>query len=273
MDQRQDIEELERASYSGKDGEPESVDDFIRQLEAREKDLHITSETSIIEIAQSFDDANPPEYLSADVAGARAAIAAPAQPVAEGSELRKLESKVGELKDALKRVEAEKADLYESAQRRQKDLDNFRSRMERERSDTFQNQLGNLATKMLPALDNLNRAVDFALTLPDDHTAEFRQFIDGIVLVNQQMAEVFAAMGVRPIASVGEKFDPHFHEAVAVESSEVYPNGSIFEEVLRGYSIGGRVIRPSMVKVVKNADNGSKPSGTDDLDEIVERFD
>ena len=271
MDQSHDIEELERASYGGQTGEPESVDDFIRQLEAREKDLHITSETNIIEISESFDDGNPPGFLVSEPAANKTAGAvspAPAPP--DDSELKRIDGKVEELRATVKRLEAEKAELYEAAQRRQKDLDNLRTRTERERSETFQNQLGNLASKMLPALDNLNRAVDFALTLPDDHTAEFRQFIDGIVLVNQQMEEVFAAMGVRPIAAVGEPFDPHFHEAVAVAPSDQYPDGAIFEEVLRGYSIGGRVVRASMVKVVKN-DNRSAPE-TDDLGEIVERF-
>jgi molecular chaperone GrpE len=281
MDQSQDIEELERASYSGQAGEPESVDDFIRQLEAREKDLHITLETNVIEIAESFDDANPQDFLKEGLAETKIPTPPPANLAADGSEFKRLAAKVEKLNETVKRLESEKAELYEAAQRRQKDLDNFRSRVERERGDTFQNQLGNLAAKMLPALDNLNRAVDFALAMPDDHTAESRQFIDGIILVNQQLEEVFAAMGVRPIASVGEPFDPHFHEAVAVESSELYPDGAVFEEVLRGYSIGGRVIRASMVKVVKNAcvdlasesdpeDAGARSAETETDDELVD---
>jgi molecular chaperone GrpE len=134
--------------------------------------------------------------------------------------------------------------------------------VERERGETFQSQLGNLATKMLPALDNLNRAVDFALTLPDDHTAEFRQFIDGIVLVNQQMEEVFAAMGVRPISAVGEPFDPHFHEAVATDVAGEYPPNTVTGELLRGYRVGERVIRAAMVKVstsTRSAQQNSAP--------------
>jgi molecular chaperone GrpE len=268
MDQSHDIEELERASYSGQT-EPESVDDFIRQLEAREKDLHITAESSIIEISESFDDGNPPEFLTAE-ANPKSAKPDSAPPAADASEFKRLEAKLEELRSNVKRLEAEKAELYDAAQRRQKDLDSFRSRVERERGETFQSQLGNLATKMLPALDNLNRAVDFALTLPDDHTAEFRQFIDGIVLVNQQMEEVFAAMGVRPISAVGEPFDPHFHEAVAVEPSEVYPEGAIFEEVLRGYSIGNRVIRASMVKVVKNGTLVRPDRGDEEFGDVPE---
>ncbi|HEX8637797.1 MAG TPA: nucleotide exchange factor GrpE, partial [Pyrinomonadaceae bacterium] len=87
------------------------------------------------------------------------------------------------------------------------------------------------------------------------------QFFQGIVLVNQHVNEVLAGMGVAPIASIGERFDPHFHEAVAVEESDVYPPQTVSAEFLRGYRLGERVIRPSMVKVTAvktRADNSTR---------------
>ena len=102
---------------------------------------------------------------------------------------------------------------------------------------------------MLPVLDNLNRALDFAADDANEKAQEFQQFYQGIVLVNQQVNEVLAGMGVASIASVGEPFDPHFHEAVAVDESDVYPQQTVSAELLRGYRLGERVIRPSMVKV------------------------
>ncbi len=69
------------------------------------------------------------------------------------------------------------------------------------------------------------------------------------MLVSQQLNEILAEMGVQPIASVGESFDPHFHEAVATEETEKVSPHTIIEELLRGYRIGEKVIRPSMVKV------------------------
>jgi len=69
------------------------------------------------------------------------------------------------------------------------------------------------------------------------------------VLVNQQLNEVLAEMGVQPIASVGEPFDPHFHEAVATEISGDYPPNTVTGELLRGYRVGDRIIRAAMVRV------------------------
>ncbi|MEO6050562.1 MAG: nucleotide exchange factor GrpE [Pyrinomonadaceae bacterium] len=73
---------------------------------------------------------------------------------------------------------------------------------------------------MLPVLDNLDRALVSVENSKLEKTAGFQQFYDGIVLVNQQVNEVFFGMGVQPIATVGETFDPNFHEAVAVEERE-----------------------------------------------------
>jgi molecular chaperone GrpE len=78
---------------------------------------------------------------------------------------------------------------------------------------------------MLPALDNLDRALQFAAELPEADRSRFAQFYDGIVLVNQQVNEVFAGMGIETIRTVGEAFDPHFHEAVAVEISASQAGG------------------------------------------------
>ncbi len=142
-------------------------------------------------------------------------------------------------------------ELIDASQRRKRDFDNYKSRIDRERSETYDNQLCQLATQMLPVFDNLNRALDSARSLPDSLLEEMGDFIRGVELVNQQINEIFANMGVRPIQSVGEPFDPHFHEAVAtVESSDMPPN-TVSDEMLRGYAIGSRVIRHSLVKVVK----------------------
>jgi molecular chaperone GrpE len=68
-------------------------------------------------------------------------------------------------------------------------------------------------------------------------------------MVNQQVAEIFQDMGVESIKTMGVEFDPNFHEAVAAEQRDDVPANTILEEMLRGYRIGNRVIRHSMVKV------------------------
>ena len=269
MNPDQEIENIGDLADDAESDDSVSVDDFIKQLEEREKDLHITADTTIIEIAESFDDGNLPDFLMEDlkavtVAAATPEAVAPAKKKpAKTASTDALEKQIVGLKEQLSQLDADRKDILEASQRRAKDFENFKSRTERERRETFQNQLGNLATQMLPALDNLNRAVDFGLAMPEDKRAEIQTFFEGIVLVNQQVNEVLAEMGVQPIATVGEVFDPHYHEAVAIEESEDFEPNTISAELLRGYRIGDRVIRHSMVKVAKPTQSEENGDPTD----------
>ena len=219
------------------------VDDFIRELEAKEKDLHITADLSI-EIAEAdFDDQNIPDFLQADLAADQ-----PTEPVKASTD-NSLQEEIRSLKVRVTEAEAARLAVMEKAQQRVRDFENLKNRTERERQETFSNQMCNLATEMLPVLDNLNRALDFASEIPEQKSNEFQHFFDGIVLVNQQLNEIFAGMGVVPIASIGERFDPHFHEAVATDDTTDLPQNTVTTELLRGYRIGSKVIRHSMVKV------------------------
>ena len=237
-----------------------SIDDFIRELEAKEKDLDISSEL-IIEIDETdLDDhgaGNLPDFLKAEFAPEPIAATAPttAAPVTNYqphsmNSVATLETQVSELQAQISRAEIERADLAKLMQRRQTDFENYKKRVERERSETYQKQLGNLAAQMLPVLDNMNRALDLVSNLPDERQ-DIRHFFDGIMLVNQQLNEVLAEMGVQPIAAVGEPFDPHFHEAVAAEETDEVPPGTVTAEFLRGYRIDDKVVRAAMVKVSK----------------------
>ena len=255
MDPNQEIENIGEIADDVATQESATVDDFIKQLEMKEKDLHITADMTI-EIRESFDDGNPADFIeevspSQSVSPPSATAAAPSKTKAAEVSTGALEKEIDGLKEQISQLEANRREIIETSQRRARDFENLKSRTERERNETFRNQIGNLATQMLPALDNLNRAVDFALAMPAEQRDEIKQFFDGIVLVNQQVNDVFAEMGIQPIATVGEMFDPHFHEAVATEeTSELEPN-TVSAELLRGYRIGDRVIRHSMVKVTK----------------------
>ena len=272
MNPNQESEELDEIVDATGSDESASVDDFIKQLEEKEKDLHITAETTIIEIAEGFDDGELPDFLKGEFqfepakpAPVETSSPAPKAPKSSG----KLEKEIAGLKEQVATLETERDELRASSLRRAKDFENFKSRTERERKETFQTQVGNLATQMLPALDNLNRAVDFASAMPAQQQTEMQHFFDGIVLVNQQVNEVLAEMGVQPIATVGEVFDPHYHEAVATEESDELDPNTISAELLRGYRIGDRVIRHSMVKVVKAASNPT-PTSVHDVDDSDE---
>jgi molecular chaperone GrpE len=260
-------------------GEIASVDDFIKQLEAKEKDLHITSDTSIIEISESFDDHDDmPEFMREAMAAngnkkADEPVAAPAStPPVAADKSKELEATVARLREQIEKMEADRDEQFKNSQRRARDFETYKTRTERERLETFQSQVANLATEMLPALDNLNRALDFATATADEKGAEFKQFFEGIVLVNQQMNDVFDRMGVTLIPTVGAIFDPHFHEAVATEINNDLPPNTISEELLRGYRLGEKVIRHSLVKVSKPSAGTTAPPLADAADDVEEEM-
>lgn len=230
-----------------------SVDDFFKELEAKEKDLHISSDL-VIEIEQSeYDDRNTPDFQVGDLSSApkrTTAVEPVSSPSMQIPDTGKFETEISELKNRLSKMEAERVEIFENSQRRNRDFENYKNRTERDRQENLMNQVSNLAGELLPVLDNLDRALDCA---PGEGAADqqkdFRQFFDGIVLVNQQLNEVLAEMGVQPIAAVGEHFDPNYHEAVAIEETDEYPPNIVTMELLRGYRIGEKVVRASMVKV------------------------
>lgn len=239
--------------------EPTAVDDFMRELEAKEKDLHITAETTFIELAEDFEGDEIPDFMRPEIAIQKPPVVVkPAVAAAGDQRTKQLEAEIAALKSKISGLEEERGELYNNSQRRLKDFESFKARTERERSETFQRQLSNLATEMLPALDNLDRALQCASEMSDEKQAEFAQFFDGIVLVNQQVHEVLAGMGILPIVTVGAKFDPHLHEAVAIDEDSDQPANTITAELLRGFRIGDNVIRHSMVKVAQGA--VSKPN-------------
>jgi molecular chaperone GrpE len=156
----------------------------------------------------------------------------------------------------LKRVQSELGEAKEGLARRQADFENYRKRIERERGEAHQRVVADVARKLLPVLDNLNRALDAEKNVQSNESKEFRHFLHGVELINRQLNEVLESLGIQPIASVGEQFDPHIHEAVVTEPSDEYEPDTVTEELARGYRIGDRLLRPAMVKVAARRDEG-----------------
>lgn len=288
-----------------------SIDDFFRELEEKERDLQITADLSI-EIAELDLDGDSPAqaFIEKEVEIERheqtiskpppaKAATGRAQPAGAGSALpsgagqQNLQNEIATLKLKVAELRAERSDMIEKKDRQLKDFENFKYRVDRERRGSFIDQIANLATQMLPVLDNLNRAIDAVPEHAEERDPAFTQFFQGIVLVSQQVNEVFAGMGVEPIRALGDVFDPHMHEAVAVVEDPQKKAGTIVEEMLRGYKIGNKIVRHSMVKVVSapaNSPSASHPAAdvtepeTDDSfeednsdansigDDMIERF-
>ena len=149
----------------------------------------------------------------------------------------------------LKRVEAENAELRDKLARRQADFENYRKRVERERSETYNRVVADVAAKLLPVSDNLKRALEAESSVEAAESDEFRHFLSGVDLIWKQLNGVLEALGVKPIPAVGEPFDPHVHEAVVTEATDEYEPDTVIQEIVAGYRLGDKLIRPALVKV------------------------
>jgi molecular chaperone GrpE len=149
----------------------------------------------------------------------------------------------------LKRLEAENAELRDRLARRQADFENYRKRVDRERAETYNRVVVDIAAKLLPVLDNLKRALETEASVEATESDEFRHFLSGVDLIYKQLNGVLEALGVKPIASVGEQFNPHIHEAVVTEATNEYEPDTVMQEIVPGYRLGDKLIRPALVKV------------------------
>src|SRR5260370_37008968 len=144
----------------------------------------------------------------------------------------------------LKRLEAENAELKDKLARRQADFENYRKRVDRERLETYNRVVVDIAAKLLPVLDNLKRALETEASVEATESDEFRHFLSGVDLIYKQLKGVLEALGVKPIISVGEQFDPHVHEAVVTEATNEYEPDTVMQEIVAGYRLGDNFIRP-----------------------------
>jgi molecular chaperone GrpE len=139
--------------------------------------------------------------------------------------------------------------LQETLTRRQADFENYRKRVERERSETYNRVVADVVGKLLPVLDNLRRALDAEASMQAVESDEFRHFLHGVELIDKQLRDVLEGLGLQPVEAVGQPFDPHIHEAVATEQSDDYEPDTVVQELVRGYRLGEKLLRPAIVKV------------------------
>lgn len=146
------------------------------------------------------------------------------------------------------------ADLAEAQIKRDEYLDgwqraiaefsNYKKRVERDRELNQQNQTGTIVKRYLEIADDLERALKARPQSGDGAT-----WANGVELIYRKLANILEAQGVRPIAALGQLFDPNQHEAIGhVDSAEI-PSGHVAEVVQTGYLIGERVLRPALVRI------------------------
>ncbi|XP_059631884.1 uncharacterized protein LOC132274588 [Cornus florida] len=154
------------------------------------------------------------------------------------NEKKELFQKVSALKSAIK---SEK----EKYIRLQADFDNFRKRSEKERLTARSDAQGELIESLLPMVDNFERAKQ-QMNLETDKEKTIHASYQGIY---KQFVEIMRSLNVAAVATVGKPFDPLLHEAIAREESQEFKEGIIVKEFRRGFSLGGRLLRPATVKV------------------------
>lgn len=134
---------------------------------------------------------------------------------------------------------------YDRFLRAQAELENYKKRVEREKSSLVKYANEELIKAILPIIDNLERAFDHE---PGENPDGF---MEGIKITRNQLLQVLERFGVTPIAAVGEPFDPAKHEAMMqVESADQEPN-TVLSELQRGYFLNDRLLRPAMVSVTR----------------------
>jgi molecular chaperone GrpE len=149
----------------------------------------------------------------------------------------------------LRRVEGQRDELRDTLSRRQADFENYRKRVERDRSDSYTRMVGDLVSKLLPVLDNLRRALAAEESLQATESEEFRHFLNGVALIHKQLGGVLEELGLQPVAALGHPFDPHIHEAVVTEQTDEYEPDTVIQELVPGYRLGEKLLRPAIVKV------------------------
>jgi molecular chaperone GrpE len=145
----------------------------------------------------------------------------------------------------LTELRRERDDLYDRLLRKSAEFDNYRKRIERERREQADQSVVDLLLELLPVVDDFDRA------LTVEAAKEATPYRKGVELIHAKLHEFLKKRGVRPIEALGADFDPNLHQAVTHEASPGHREGEVIDEMQRGYMIGNRLLRPSMVKVAK----------------------
>ncbi len=145
------------------------------------------------------------------------------------------------LEEELEKLKKDMAELNDRYIRTLAEYDNFRKRSQREKDAVYANATSDTVTKLLPILDSFDRAANYEC--PDE------QYKKGIDLIGTSVKEAFDSLGIKEIPALGEQFDPKFHNAVMHIDNPAYGENVITDVYRKGYTLGDKVIRFSMVVV------------------------
>lgn len=210
--------------------EPDEVAEDAVEADADDE----AAERARVEAAIKAGEAAADEDFKSEADGLRA----------ERDELAK---KLAGVSDEIDAAKAEAAAATDRLSRLQADWDNYRRRMDRERAIERERACEGLVKDLLPAIDDLERAIAHASAAEENEVA--KQLVDGVTAVHAKVVSVLEKQGAEVIDPAGDPFDPQDHQAVGrVEDAEAYDE-TVRDVYQKGYRLGGKVVRPAMVTV------------------------
>jgi molecular chaperone GrpE len=162
-----------------------------------------------------------------------------------GAEAAQLKDEVAKLKDQLLRALAE--------------TENVRRRLEQQAEERGRYAVSGFAKDMLAVADNLRRAID---NIPADKLAAddlAKKLAEGVELTERGLITALERFGIKRVAAVGQRFDPHIHQAMMEVETDQAPPGTVVHEMQAGYTIHDRLLRPALVSIAKSGANGLQP--------------
>jgi molecular chaperone GrpE len=201
-----------------------------------------------------------PENAASEASAAEDSLSGWTAPVDEAAEAAASETSPESDADTIARLETEKSDLTDRLLRVVAEMDNLRKRTEREVTDARKFSLARFAGDMLSVSDNLKRALDAVPPEARDTGDEaLDALLAGVEMTGREMERMLEKNGVTRIAALGERFDPHCHQAMFEVPDESIPNQTVVEVVQDGYRIGERILRAAMVGIAKGGPKAAKP--------------
>jgi molecular chaperone GrpE len=166
-----------------------------------------------------------------------------AEAVATSENGEQLAAEMDVLKRQLEEAEAKVSEYKDSWMRSQAEFQNYKRRLDRDNELMYVSMKGDIIKKVLPALDDLERALQ---NRPVDNA-----WANGVELIARKLQNILTSEGVKRIEAEGMAFDPNFHEAISHEHNEDFESGQVIAVVQNGYMLGERVIRPALVRVAQ----------------------
>ena len=142
------------------------------------------------------------------------------------------------------------------------DLENYRKRAQREKEDAIRYANSNLLREMIPVIDNLERAVEHA----NDGDDQDQGLLEGVQMTLEQFRKVLEGFGVKIIESLGQPFNPEFHQAMGEMVTSEHPPHAVAQEMQKAYTLNGRLLRPALVMIARapEAETEEFDEGADD---------